>query len=49
MSGGTALVGIGFAQERAAFEASYARSDYALNVAQGFTYSRTGFYFRARF
>ena len=49
MSGGNALAGINFANGRAAFEASYARSDYALNVAQGFTYSRTGFYFRFRF
>jgi len=49
VSGGTALAGINFGQGRAAFEASYARSDYALNVAQGFTYSRTGFFFRFRF
>ncbi len=49
VSGGNALAGINFANGRAAFEASYARSDYALNVAQGFTYSRTGFYFRFRF
>ena len=49
VSGGTALAGINFDQGRAAFEASYAHSDYALNVAQGFTYSRTGFFFRYRF
>ena len=49
VSGGTALAGINFGQGRAAFEASYARSDYALNIAQGFTYSRMGFFFRFRF
>jgi tetratricopeptide (TPR) repeat protein len=49
VSGGTALAGINFAHGRAAVEASYARSDYALNVAQGFTYSRTGFFLRFRF
>ncbi len=49
VSGGTALAGINFAQGKAAIEASFARSDYALNVAQGFTYSRTGFFFRFRF
>ena len=49
VSGGSVLAGVNFAQGRAAFEASYARSDYALNVAQGFTYSRTGFSFRFRF
>ncbi len=49
VSGGSALAGLNFARGRAAFEASYARSDYALNVAQGFTYSRTEFFFRCRF
>jgi tetratricopeptide (TPR) repeat protein len=49
VSGGTGLAGINFAHGKAALEASYARSDYALNVAQGFTYSRTGFLFRFRF
>ena len=49
VSGGSVLAGVNFAQGRAAFEASYARSDYALNVAQGFTYSRTGFSLRFRF
>lgn len=49
VQGGSALAGINFAGGRAAFEASYTRSDYALNVANGFTYSRSGFFFRYRF
>jgi Tfp pilus assembly protein PilF len=49
VSGGAALAGVDFARGRAAFEASYARSNYALNVAQGLTYSRTGFTLRLRF
>jgi tetratricopeptide (TPR) repeat protein len=49
VSGWSALAGLNLARGRASFEASYARSDYALNVAQGFTYSRTGFFFRYRF
>ncbi len=49
VSGGTALAGINFGQGRAAIEASYARSDYALNVSQGFTYSRAGVFLRIRF
>ena len=49
MSGASALAGIGFAHGGAALEASYARSDYALNVAQGVTYSRAGLLFRLRF
>jgi hypothetical protein len=49
VQGGSALAGINFAAGRASFEASYTRSDYALNVANGFTYSRSGFFFRYRF
>ena len=49
VQGGTALAGVNFAAGRAALEASYTRSDYALNVANGFTYSRSGFFFRYRF
>ncbi len=49
VQGGSALLGLNFAAGRAAFEASYTRSDYALNVANGFTYSRSGFFFRYRF
>ena len=49
VQGGSALAGVNFAAGRAAFEASYTRSDYALNVATGFTYSRSGFFFRYRF
>jgi pentatricopeptide repeat protein len=49
VQGGTALAGVNFAAGRAALEASYTHSDYALNVANGFTYSRSGFFFRYRF
>ena len=49
VNGESALAGINFAAGRGALEASYARSDYALNVATGFKYSRTGLFFRYRF
>jgi pentatricopeptide repeat protein len=45
----SALAGISFGRRRAALEASYTRSDYALDVAQGVMYSRTGINFRLRF
>ncbi|PYT13698.1 MAG: hypothetical protein DMF51_10120 [Acidobacteria bacterium] len=49
VKGASALAGINFAAGRGALEASYTRSDYALNVANGFKYSRTGLFFRYRF
>lgn len=49
VSGGQALFGLSFADGKAAFEATYARSNYALNVAPGFMHSRTAFLFRLRF
>jgi pentatricopeptide repeat protein len=49
VSGGQALLGLSFADGKAAFEATYARSNYALNIAPGFMHSRTAFLFRLRF
>jgi len=49
VKGVSGLAGINFAAGRGAVEASYARSDYALNVANGFKYSRTGLFLRYRF
>jgi len=49
VQGGMALAGVHFAAGRAAFEASYARSEDALKVASGATHSRTAFSFRYRF
>jgi len=49
VQGGMALAGIRFAAGRAAFEASYTRSEDALKVASGATHSRGAFDFRYRF
>ena len=49
VNGVSAHAGIRFGNRRAALEGSYARSDNALDVAQGVRYSRTGFFFRLRF
>ena len=49
VQGGMALAGVRIGDGRAAFEASYARSDDALSVASGATHSRSGFFFRYRF
>jgi pentatricopeptide repeat protein len=49
VSGGQALFGINFADGKAAFEATYARSNYTLNVAPGLMHSRTACLFRLRF
>lgn len=49
VQGGMALAGVHFAAGRAAFEASYTRSEDALKVASGAAHSRTAFDFRYRF
>ena len=49
VNGVSAHAGISFGNRRAALEASYTRSDNALDVAQGVRYSRTVFFFRLRF